>query len=215
MLYAIISSLAAAFFRLLFRLEVRGAEHVPAVGPAMIVANHSSVFDPPLVSAAAPRPLHFMAKAELFSIPLFGRLIRAVNARPVRREGGDARALREALRILESGQALLVFPEGTRGPEGMLREGRAGAGMLAILSGAPVVPVFHLGSEKVLPRGARWFRRVPLRVRFGPPLRFGAGGAGGARDRADRESAEAFGRQLMEAIAALRPTAEQPVSISR
>ncbi|MEK7204056.1 MAG: hypothetical protein AAB254_00985 [candidate division NC10 bacterium] len=64
----------------------------------------------------------------------------------------------------------------------------------------------------MLPRGARWFRRVPLRVRFGPPLRFGAGGAG---ERADREAAEAFGRQLMEAIAALRPTAEPPVSMSR
>lgn len=204
MLYAIISSLAAAFFRLLFRLEVRGAEHVPAVGPAMIVANHSSVFDPPLVSAAAPRPLHFMAKAELFSIPLFGRLIRAVNARPVRREGGDARALREALRILESGQALLVFPEGTRGPEGMLREGRAGAGMLAILSGAPVVPAYVEGAGRALPRG-RWLPRpVKMRVIFGQPLSFGK-----SEDRHRKDRYLAVSGEMMAAIARLKQAVEE------
>jgi 1-acyl-sn-glycerol-3-phosphate acyltransferase len=202
-LYAIVRGCVAVFLRLLFRLEVRGTEHVPAVGPAMIVANHSSVLDPPLVGIAAPRPLHFMAKAELFSIPLFGRLIRAVNARPVRREGGDARALREALRILQDGHALLVFPEGTRGPDGALREGRAGAGMLALLSGAPVVPAYLEGTGRALPRG-RWLPRPgKIRVIFGPLLSFGK-----MDDRHRRERYLSASGEMMAAIARLKQAVE-------
>jgi 1-acyl-sn-glycerol-3-phosphate acyltransferase len=145
MLYAILKPLAVIAMRLLFRLEARGIEHVPRQGPLLVVANHSSLLDPPLVGGAAPRPLSFLAKAELFRVPGFGRLIHALNARPVRREGADASALRSALRMLEDDRALLVFPEGTRGPEGTFREPKAGAGMLAVASGAAVVPAFVRG----------------------------------------------------------------------
>lgn len=203
MLYAIVRSVAAALCRLLFRLEVQGAEHVPAGGPAMIVANHSSVLDPPVIAVAAPRPLHFLAKAELFSIPLFGRFVRALNSRPVRREGSDARALREALRILEGGQALLVFPEGTRGPEGVLREGRAGAGMLALLSGARVIPAYIEGTGRALPRGRRLPRLAKVRVTFGPPLAFGESG-----DRHRKERYLDASREMMAAIARLKQALE-------
>jgi 1-acyl-sn-glycerol-3-phosphate acyltransferase len=203
-LYAVLRSFAAALAHLLFRIEVRGAEHVPRTGPAMIVANHSSVLDPPVVGAGAPRPLHFMAKAELFSIPLFGRLLRAVNARPVRREGADARALREALRILESGHALLVFPEGTRGPEGALREGKAGAGMLALLSGARVVPAFVEGTGRALPRGRAIPRPVRVRVSFGPPLAFAKVEGPHRKERYLEAS-----REMMAAIARLKHATER------
>lgn len=204
MLYAVLRLLALLLARLLFRVEVRGVEHVPRTGAAMIVANHSSVLDPPIVGAAAPRPLHFMAKAELFSIPLLGRLIRAVNARPVRREGADARALREALRILESGHALLVFPEGTRGPEGALREGKAGAGMLALLSGARVVPAFVEGTGRALPRGRAIPRPVRVRVSFGPPLVFAKVEGPHRKERYLEAS-----REMMAAIARLKHAAER------
>ena len=204
MLYAVLRLVALLLARLLFRVEVRGAEHVPRAGAAMIVSNHSSVLDPPIVGAAAPRPLHFMAKAELFSIPLLGRLIRAVNARPVRREGADARALREALRILESGHALLVFPEGTRGPEGVLREGKAGAGMLALLSGAPVVPAYVEGTGRALPRGRVLPRPVKVRVSFGAPLSFGKVESAHRKERYLEAS-----REMMAAIARLKHAAER------
>src|SRR5207247_2649373 len=98
--------------------EGRGMQHVPPSGPVLLIANHSSVLDPPFVGGVAPRQLTFLAKAELFAVPGFGRLIHALNARPVRREGADATALRVALRALERNGALLVFPEGTRGAEG-------------------------------------------------------------------------------------------------
>ncbi len=204
MLYAVLRLVALLVARLLFRVEVRGAEHVPPTGAAMIVANHSSVLDPPIVGAVAPRPLHFMAKAELFSIPLLGRLIRAVNARPVRREGADARALREALRILESGHALLVFPEGTRGAEGVLRGGKAGAGMLALLSGAPVVPAYVEGTGRALPRGRVLPRPVKVRVSFGAPLSFGKVEGAHRKERYLEAS-----REMMAAIARLKHAAER------
>lgn len=202
MLYAILKPIVATLARLYCRLETRGTDHVPRQGPVLLVANHSSVLDPPLVGAAAPRPVSFMAKAELFDVPLLGRLIRNLNARPVRREGGDAAALRTALRRLESGEVLLVFPEGTRGPEGTLRPAKAGAGMLAVASGATVVPVYISGSGRSWPRGARLPRPAKIMVRFGPPMRFGTG------DRAARkESYEAASREMMAAIARLKDAA--------
>lgn len=200
MLYEILKPVAVLLMRLYFRLEARGTEHVPREGALLLVSNHSSVLDPPIVGAAAPRQLCFLAKAQLFDVPLFGRLIHALNARPVRREGSDARALKAALRVLEEGKALLVFPEGTRGPEGALREAKPGAGMLAVLSGAAVVPVLVTGSGRSLPRGAFVPRPRKVIVRFGPPLTF----------KTKRESAEgrkdayrAATDEMMRAIAQL------------
>jgi 1-acyl-sn-glycerol-3-phosphate acyltransferase len=199
MLYALLKSLTRLLAQLYFRIEAHGADNVPRTGPALIVSNHSSVLDPPLVGAVAPRPLHFMAKAELFGIPVFGRLIRAVNARPVRRGESDPSALRASMRVLESGGALLVFPEATRRPEGMLGEGRPGAGMLAVLSGAPVVPAYIEGSGRAWPKGRTLPRPVKVRVRFGRPLQF-------KRDesRARKEQYAAASREMMSAIAALK-----------
>jgi 1-acyl-sn-glycerol-3-phosphate acyltransferase len=198
-LYAILKSLAVGIMRLLFRLEVQGREHVPATGPVLVVSNHASLLDPALIGGAAPRPLCFMAKAELFRIPLFGRLIRALNARPVRREGSSAGALRDALRTLRAGNALLVFPEGTRGAGDEMRVGKPGAGMLAVASGAPVVPVYVSGSQRALPRGRTLPRPARVVVRFGPPLAFAAAPDDERRDR----YREATG-QMMRAIAGLR-----------
>jgi 1-acyl-sn-glycerol-3-phosphate acyltransferase len=172
MLYEVLKPVTRGLARLAFGLEAHGTEHVPMSGPTLVVANHSSVLDPPLVGAASPRTLHFMAKAELFDVPLFGRFIHALNARPVRREGHDASALRAALKLLDEGRALLVFPEGTRGDEGVLRDGKPGAGMLAMLSGAQVVPTFIQGSGHAWPRGGKGPRLAKVRVDFGKPFAF-------------------------------------------
>jgi 1-acyl-sn-glycerol-3-phosphate acyltransferase len=123
--------------------------------------------------------------------------------------------VKHALSLLAAGHVVVIFPEGTRGDGQTLGPAKSGIGVVAARSGAAVVPVYHWGSERILPRGARRFRRAPLRIRFGPALRFRAGGAASAGERVDRAAAEAFGRQLMEAIAALRPTAERPMSTPR
>lgn len=204
MLYAILKPLAVIVMRLLFRVEGRGVHHVPRTGPALLVANHSSLLDPPLIGGLTPRPVAFLAKAELFRIPLFGRLLRGLNAHPVRREGGDPAALRLALRILEKGGTLLVFPEGTRGVEGTLRPGKPGAGMLAAMSRAPVVPVYVRGSGRAWPRGVRWPRPAKVTVTFGPPIQFGT--EAGATQKKD--SYEAASQAMMAAIARLKDAAE-------
>ena len=199
MLYSFLKPIAVALMRLLFRVEGRGTEHVPAEGPVLIVANHSSVLDPPLVGGMCPRQLTFLAKAELFRIPGFGGLIRRLGARPLRREGADPSALRTARRVLAEGKALLVFPEGTRGEEGRLREPKPGAALLAVQSGATVVPVYVSGSGRAWPRGRRLPRPAKVVVTFGAPLRFQQ--ATGADRKAQYETAS---RQMMAAIAELR-----------
>jgi len=204
MLYAILKPCVRTIAQVFFRLQARGREHVPRSGAVLLVANHSSVADPPLVGSVAPRPVSFLAKAELFEIPLFGGLIRRLNARPVHREGADLGAMRTALRVLEHGGALLIFPEGTRGPEGVLRAGKAGAGMLAVLSGATVVPVYVQGSGRAWPRGRRLPRPAKITVTFGPPLRFAS--ADGTRSK--KESYEAASQAMMAAIARLKDAAQ-------
>jgi 1-acyl-sn-glycerol-3-phosphate acyltransferase len=205
MLYAILKPLVAGLMRLYFRLEARGLEYVPGTGPVLLVSNHSSVLDPPVIGAVTPRRLSFLAKAELFRIPLFGGLIRRLNARPVRREGADAGALRTVLRVLGEGQVLLTFPEGTRGEEGVLRPAKAGAGMLAVLSGAAVVPVYVSGTGRAWPRGRRVPRPAKITVHFGPALAVPRR-EGGER----REHYEAVSRAMMAAITELKDRATDP-----
>ena len=199
MLYQVLKPLAVTLMRLYFRLQVAGREHVPADGAVLFVSNHASVLDPPLIGGAAPRVLYFLAKEELFRVPLFGRLIRALNARPVKRDGPDGRALKTALRVLEEGRALLIFPEGTRGVEGRLGEGKPGAGMLAVMSGAPVVPVHVSGTGRALPPGRVVMRPAKVRVRFGPALHFKA-----ATDEQRKERYRDATREMMRAIAQLQ-----------
>ncbi len=172
MLYEILKPVALGLLRAGFRLRVTGREHVPLTGPALLVSNHVSVLDPPIVGAASPRALYFLAKEELFGVPLFGRFIRALHARPVRRDGSDTRALKTALALLGENRAILLFPEGTRGVEGRLGAAKPGAGMLAVMSGAPVVPVCVAGTGRALPPGRALPRPTRVEVRFGPPLHF-------------------------------------------
>lgn len=210
MLYAVLRPIVATFMRLLWGLRTRGVENVPRRGAVLLVANHSSVLDPPLIAGIAPRPVSFLAKAELFAIPVFGRLLRRLNARPLRREGADPAALRTALRLLEEERALLVFPEGTRGVEGTLRPPKAGAGMLAVLSGAQVVPVYVEGSGRAWPRGARLPRPGRVTVTFGRPMRFPR-----KRDGERKDHYEAVSREMMTAIARLRDGEGEPLALAQ
>jgi 1-acyl-sn-glycerol-3-phosphate acyltransferase len=198
-LYEILKPLAVGLARVLFRVEARGPEHVPRTGPVLLVANHLSVLDPPLVGVATPRRLSFMAKEELFRVPGLGRLILALGARPVRRDGGDSRALKAALGLLAEGRALLVFPEGTRGQEGRVGEAKPGVGMLAVLSGAPVVPVHVSGTGRVLPRGRVVPRLAKVRIAFGPALHFKPAAEAETRKERYREAAQ----EMMRAIGQL------------
>jgi 1-acyl-sn-glycerol-3-phosphate acyltransferase len=166
--------LIAAVIRLvlssLARVRVSGLDNVPVDGPLIVVANHISNADPPLVagwlSPALGRQLHILAKASLF-VPVVGWFLRRLGATPVRAGGSDIEAYRVAREILDRGNVLCVFPEGTRSPNGVLGEAKPGAAMLAARSGVPVLPVGISGTDEFLRRGERLPRfgtRVVMRV---------------------------------------------------
>jgi 1-acyl-sn-glycerol-3-phosphate acyltransferase len=208
-LYKILKPIAVALMRWRLGLQVRGAERVPGSGPVLVVSNHQSVLDPPIIGGSTSRTLHFMAKVELFRIPGFGWLIRMLNAHPVRREGSDPKALKTAARLLEEGEALLAFPEGTRSRDGSFGEGKPGIGMLAVLTEVPVVPTYVTGTLHALPRGAWWPRRSKVRVIFGPALHFKPEPGAGRKERY-REAAQ----EMMRAIAQLREQDEKTHAVS-
>jgi 1-acyl-sn-glycerol-3-phosphate acyltransferase len=157
------------FFRLYNRWQVTGRENVPREGGILIIANHTSYADPPIVGSCFPRPVNFMAKSELFFFPL-GPIIRGTHAFPVKRGGGEREALRTAIRMLKEGRVLLIFPEGTRSPEGRLIDFEPGAAFVALNSGAHVVPVGLDGADRLLPLHATLPRPAKLRIQIGPPV---------------------------------------------
>ena len=168
-LFIIGKNLFWLFFLLFNRWKVTGREHVPRTGGVLIIANHTSYADPPIVGAVFPRPVNFMAKSELFFFPL-GPIIQRVHAFPVRRGAGDRAALRTAIRMLREGKCLLIFPEGMRSPEGKLIALEQGAAFVALVSGAQVVPLGIDGADRLLPRHSPLPRPAKLRVAIGPPV---------------------------------------------
>jgi 1-acyl-sn-glycerol-3-phosphate acyltransferase len=200
-LYPVLKRSLAGVGGIWFRLSATGTDLVPPEGPLLLASNHLSLLDPPLVGCKCPRELDYMAKAELFRIPGLGGLIRRLNAHPVDRTGSDSAALRLALRLLGEGRALLVFPEGTRGAEGRLGRARAGTGMLAALSRAPVVPVYVQGTGRALPKGAVVPRPVRVTVTFGAPIRF-------TRERG-RARYQEISDEIMAAIGRLKAESER------
>jgi 1-acyl-sn-glycerol-3-phosphate acyltransferase len=157
------------FFRLLLRGRTEGRSSVPSVGGLVVVANHGSHLDPPLLSSAVGRPVAFMAKEELFRVPLLGPLIRACGAYPVARGAGDREALRTACRRLEEGWATGVFLDGTRQADGRVSRPLPGAALLAARTGRPLLPVAIINSHRALGPGGR-FKLVPVHVRIGTPI---------------------------------------------
>lgn len=160
-LYVFGRGLCRSFFSTTYRVETIGLEHIPKEGPVLLCSNHIHNFDPPFLGSYVPRKVHYMAKAELFKVPLLGRLIAAVGAFPVKRGSGDKQALKLGLKILKEGEALGLFPEGTRSKDGNLGKGLAGAGFFALRTDAVVIPCAIIGSYKPFSK---------LRVIYGEPL---------------------------------------------
>ena len=198
-LYRLGRLLSRIFIPTFGSIRVEGREHVPRHGPLLVAANHQSNADPPVIVYAIPRPVFFMAKRELFAGPVISGLLRALHVYPVDRDGRDMDALRWSLQTLESGRALLLFPEGTRSPGG-LREGTDGLAYLALRSGVPILPVAITGTERIrgMLRIAFHFQR--LRVVIGKPFTPAAPEKG-----AGRESMREVTQRVMEEIAALLP----------
>jgi 1-acyl-sn-glycerol-3-phosphate acyltransferase len=180
---------------------LRGLEQVPRTGGLIVASNHISFWDPPLVGAALPREAHYLAKEELFSNPVVGRLIGSLNAIPIRRGMVDLQGLTRAIETLRRGEALILFPEGSRMRDGQLHPARPGVSIMAHAAGVPIVPCYISGSDR--PR--RWLpRRTRVRIWFGPARRW-QDLAGQQSDLPpSREFHRRVGDAVMREIAALR-----------
>lgn len=159
MLYIIAKIKFLIIFKLFFRLKVTGQQNIPLDGPFIIVANHSSLLDPVILGVSVRPKVIFVATAYLFKIGWLGYLLRKANSIPVQREN-DISSLRRALKILQQGGVLGIFPEGGVDRQKDDLPIKAGAAYLATKVGVPIVPIKIKGADKVLPRGAKFIRSL-------------------------------------------------------
>ena len=155
------------FLKTFFGFRVQGQEMVPVHGAVIVASNHVSLVDPPVVGAAIPREMHFLAKKELFTNRLLARIIKIYNTVPVKRGAVDRVALRRIVEILRQDQAILLFPEGTRGTGNTLLRGKLGVGKLAVEAKVPIVPAYIFASNHLR---QTLLRKRRLTVSFGPPI---------------------------------------------
>ncbi len=199
-------SIYRLYYRLYHRGRIYNRERLSDDGGVILAANHVSFLDPPLLGAACRREAFYMARDTLFRNPLAGWLLRSWNCVPIKREGGDIGALRTALRMLGEGKAVLMFPEGTRSPDGQLQEGRAGIGMIVVKSKVPIVPMRIFGTNRALPRGAALPRPARLTVRFGESFTYPLpANVDELRGDAAKALFLDISREIMRRIAALEP----------
>lgn len=194
--YRLISYLLVfPIYRLLFRGRTAGNGNVPRQGALVVVANHGSHLDPPLLGHALGRPVAFMAKAELFKVPVLGAIIRACGAYPVSRGASDREAIRTATNRLLEGWATGVFIDGTRQANGRVNDPQAGAALLAARAGVPLLPVAIINSHRALGPGQAGTRLLPIHIRIGTPI-----SAPISRRRADLDVATAACQAQINAL---------------
>ena len=186
--------------RLCFRLRIMHRERMIQTGPVILAMNHQSYLDPPLAGIACDRAIYFLARRTLMDLPLFRWLLPKLNVIPVNQEGIDRSALKALIRVLESGNAALVFPEGARTLDGNLQPAQPGVGLVIAKTLAPVVPMRIFGAHQALPRGGGGLHFVPITIVVGEPIFF---------TPVERESPatnryEQISQRVMDAIAALR-----------
>jgi 1-acyl-sn-glycerol-3-phosphate acyltransferase len=162
-----LSRLAA---RLLFRFRVIHRERMIQRGPVILAMNHESYLDPPLAGITCDRAIYFLARKTLLDVPLLGWLLPKLNVIPVSQETIDRSALKAVIRVLSSGNAALVFPEGSRTPDGNLQPAEPGVGLVIAKTLAPIVPMRIFGAHEALPRGGGSLHLVPITIVIGKPI---------------------------------------------
>lgn len=160
------------FFSIGFKTRIMGVKNLPKRGAFLLAANHTSYFDPPLISGLIPKPLHFFARKSLLKNTWFTVIYRDLNVIPVDNEGNDIGAVKTAIKTLKEHKPLVIFPEGTRSADGTLQRGQRGAGLIACRAQVPVVPVRIFGTYEALGRHTNkptW--KMPITMVVGKPLK--------------------------------------------
>jgi 1-acyl-sn-glycerol-3-phosphate acyltransferase len=202
--YAVARAVLVGWCRLYHRLTVEGKENVPTEGPYILAPVHRSIVDTFAVAIVTRRRLRYMGKEELWKVRWFGHIIDSLGAFPVHRDATDREAFRRCVEVIEGGEPLVLFPEGTRRSGPTVTELREGAAYLAARTDVPIVPVGIGGSEMALPRGTRFPRPVKIHLVVGEPITVKVSAErpshGASRRRADRLSR----RELHEVTERLR-----------
>jgi 1-acyl-sn-glycerol-3-phosphate acyltransferase len=198
--YNIFYNLAKLLARMIFSMRVIDPERMVESGPLLIAVNHSSFFDPPLAGICSRRGVFYLARKTLLKWPFFGPLFPAMNVIPVERDGNDMSALREVIKKVKEGNAVLLFPEGTRSLDGDLQPARAGIGLVIAKTGAPVLPMRIFGAYEAFPKNARRFQLSQISVVIGEPIHFSAEEI----SNTSRETYQLLSNRVMDAIGALK-----------
>ncbi len=177
------------------RGRIYGTENVPQEGPLLVVSNHASDFDPPILSCCVQRPVAYMAKEELFRVPILKQAIALYGAYPVKRGSADRTAIRSAIECLQAGWAVGVFLQGTRTPDARIPDPKLGAALIAAKAKVPLLPVSLWGTEAIFQKGSPVPRPVPVTVRIGKLI--------DAPTSTKREELEAITQQCTAAIHAM------------
>jgi 1-acyl-sn-glycerol-3-phosphate acyltransferase len=200
--YRTVLTAADAILHVVMTRDVKGLEHLPASGPYIVASNHGSFWDPPVLATSLGHEVHFLAKSTLFEVPVFGALIRSVNAIPIRRGANDPAGITRTVATLARGGVLLLFPEGGRMKDGRLHPARPGLGLIEAQARVPIVPVFVRGTNRI----RRCLVRAEIvRIRIGEPLPATLWfPAGVTTTRTGRELHQEIGDRVMQEIARLR-----------
>ena len=186
--------------RLCFRLRVIHRERMIQSGPVILAMNHQSYLDPPLAGTACDRAIYFLARRTLLDVPVLGWFLPKLNVIPVNQESVDRRAIKAIIRVLQAGNGVLVFPEGSRTMDGNLQPGEPGLGLVIAKTLAPVVPMRIFGAREALPRGGGRLHFVPITIVIGEAIVFTAADLNSSGKSLYRNLSE----RVMEAIATLR-----------
>jgi 1-acyl-sn-glycerol-3-phosphate acyltransferase len=199
-----------AMFAIYFRWRVFNPERVPLQGGVILASNHASFLDPPLVGSGLKRDINYLARESLFRFPGIGALLRSWNSVPVDRDGGGAKGLKIILERLLAGNGIILFPEGTRTPDGKLQSARSGIGLTVIKSAAPIVPVRVFGTFEAYGKNHKIPRPYRVAVKYGEPLHFEKLRAEAKNcDKARlKQIYQEIADEIMAAIAKLEPKAD-------
>ncbi|KFZ40547.1 MULTISPECIES: 1-acyl-sn-glycerol-3-phosphate acyltransferase [Thermoactinomyces] len=191
MLYRVSRAIVRFLMALLYPFKSEGEGHIPKEGPVVLCSNHISNLDPPLVGITTTRQVYFMAKEELFRIPVLSGLIHRFGAFPVKRGAGDLKSLKTAIQLLKDGKVVGIFPEGTRSKSGELLDFHVGAALVALKGKAPIVPVNITGPYRL-------FR--PVKITYGPPIDI----TPYLQEKANMKTAKQLTERVMEEIRSMQ-----------
>jgi 1-acyl-sn-glycerol-3-phosphate acyltransferase len=171
-IYYIFYTLSKIVAHALFQYRVLHPERMIESGSLILAVNHQSYFDPPLAGICSKRAIYFLARKTLFTIPILGKLLPHFQVIPVDRDGNDRSALKKIIHRIREGHGVLLFPEGTRSPDGKLQQARSGLGLIIAKTKAPVLPIRIFGAHEAFPKNAKKIRLHPITVVLGKPIYF-------------------------------------------